>query len=208
MDATLWAGNNASPRSITNDAAFKPDLVWIKNRSGTQWHNLVDSVRGVNRDLFSNSTNAEALNDTTGTVSAFNTGGFSVSAGSSDSSDVNATGSNYVGWQWQAGQGSSSSNTDGSITSTVSVNPTAGFSVVTYTGYWIKCNCWAWSRCCPNQWLFLRYATKSMDGAGIPQVNWQYLRFAFKYTMRTTRPVCEHSTSPTSSVFSHWHMEC
>jgi hypothetical protein len=134
MDATLWAGNNASPRSITNDASFKPDLVWIKNRSNVQWHNLVDSVRGVNRDLFSNSTNAEALNDTTGTVSAFNTGGFSVSAGTSDSSDVNATGNNYVGWQWQAGQGSSSSNTNGTITSTVSVNASAGFSVVTYTG--------------------------------------------------------------------------
>jgi hypothetical protein len=134
MDATLWAGNNASPRSITNDAAFKPDLVWIKNRSNVQWHNLVDSVRGVNRDLFSNSTNAEALNDTTGTVSAFNTGGFSVSAGTSDSSDVNATGNNYVGWQWQAGQGTNTTNTNGTITSSVSVNASAGFSVVTYTG--------------------------------------------------------------------------
>jgi hypothetical protein len=40
----------------------------------------------------------------------------------------------HVGWQWQAGQGSTSSNTSGSITSTVSVNTTAGFSVVTYTG--------------------------------------------------------------------------
>jgi hypothetical protein len=134
MDATLWAGNNASPRAITNTASFKPDLVWIKNRSGTTWNNLIDSVRGVNRDLFSNATNAEALNDTSGTVSAFNSSGFSVSAGSSDSSDVNATGSNYVGWQWQAGQGSTSSNTSGSITSTVSVNAAAGFSIVTYTG--------------------------------------------------------------------------
>ena len=39
-----------------------------------------------------------------------------------------------MAWQWQAGAGTSSSNTSGSITSTVSVNATAGFSVVTYAG--------------------------------------------------------------------------
>lgn len=133
MDATLWTGNNTS-RSIANAAPFKPDLVWIKSRSNAEWNILFDSVRGTGKSIYSNASNAEVTNAGSGYVSAFNSDGFSVVGGSTDSANVNATGYTYVGWQWQAGQGSSSSNTSGSITSTVSVNASAGFSVVTYTG--------------------------------------------------------------------------
>jgi hypothetical protein len=134
MDATLWTGNSASTRSITNAAPFKPDLVWIKSRSNAEWHELNDSVRGGNKILFSNATNTESVNDSGGYLSAFNSDGFTVTAGSSSSAGVNQTGYTYVGWQWQAGQGTNTTNTNGSITSTVSVNAAAGFSVVTYTG--------------------------------------------------------------------------
>jgi hypothetical protein len=44
------------------------------------------------------------------------------------------SGQTYVAWNWKANAGSTSSNTDGSITSTVQANTTAGFSIVTYTG--------------------------------------------------------------------------
>ena len=127
MDATLYTGNG-STLSVTNAAGFKPDLVWGKCRSNTYNHALVDSNRGVSRWLGSNSTSAEIY--TAGDfLTSFNSNGFSVgSAGV-----YNANAETYVGWQWQAGQGTTSSNTDGSITSTVSVNATAGFSVVTYT---------------------------------------------------------------------------
>ena len=131
MDVVTWTGNGASSRDITN-LAFNPDLVWVKNRSGGQWHNLIDSVRGASRDLYSNAANAEALNDTSGTVSAFNSNGFTLAAGSVDASDVNASGSSYVAWTWDAGS-STVSNTDGSITSSVRANPSAGFSIVGYT---------------------------------------------------------------------------
>lgn len=134
MDATTYTGNASSPRSITNAGGFKPDFVWIKNRSTTNWNNLFDSVRGSGKTLYSNATTAEASNSSTGYLSAFNSDGFAVTTGSSDASDVNANTNSYVGWQWQAGQGSTSSNTSGSITSTVSVNASAGFSIVTYTG--------------------------------------------------------------------------
>ena len=136
MDATLWAGDNTA-RSITNTAAFKPDLVWIKDRTTAGiWNVLFDSVRGAGNQLSSNQTDAElaSASNVAGKVSAFNSNGFSVATGSSSYYSVNQTAENYVGWQWQAGQGSSSSNTNGSITSTVSVNASAGFSIATFTG--------------------------------------------------------------------------
>jgi hypothetical protein len=133
MDATLWTGNGTS-QSIVNASAFKPDFVWVKSRSNTFNNNLFNSTSGINKFLVSDTTAAEA--SVTGTLTAFNSNGFSVG------SDIglNYSGGTYVGWQWQAGQGSTSNiainqyGSTPSIASTVSVNATAGFSVVTYTG--------------------------------------------------------------------------
>ena len=133
MDATIWTGDGNNPRTITNAAGFKPDLVWSKLRSGTASNNLYDSVRGTGKVLYSDLTSAEDTNNPYGYLTAFNSNGFSSTAGSTSNAYFNANGSTYVGWQWQAGQGTTSSNTSGSITSTVSVNPTAGFSIVTWT---------------------------------------------------------------------------
>jgi hypothetical protein len=134
MDATIYSGDNASPRSITNAAGFKPDLVWVKSRSNLQSHKFTDSVRGAVNAFYTDSTSANDATPSNGSISAFNTNGFALSSGGSGISDVNASGQNYVAWQWQAGQGSTSSNTSGSITSTVSVNASAGFSIVSFTG--------------------------------------------------------------------------
>jgi len=127
MDATTFTGNS-STQSIVNTAGFKPDLVWIKERSSTSSNTLSDSVRGAGSILLSDSTAAESTGQVA--LTSFNTNGFSVGA----DGKTNESSQTYVGWQWQAGQGTTSSNTSGSITSTVSVNATAGFSVVTYTG--------------------------------------------------------------------------
>jgi hypothetical protein len=139
MDATLYTGDGATTRSITNASSFKPDLIWIKGRSNTGSHTLQDSNRGFGTatKLSSNSTNAEnnASADATdpiyGYVTAANSNGFTVNNGTTPT-QTNVNGVTYVGWQWQAGQGSTSSNTSGSITSTVSINASAGFSVVTF----------------------------------------------------------------------------
>jgi len=139
MDATTYAGAGGTS-TITNAASFKPDLVWVKSRTDGGSHVLQDSVRGVGSatKLSSNSTNAEnnALADATdpiyGYLTAINSNGFTAYAGTVPS-QVNKSGQNYVAWQWQANQGSTSSNTSGSITSTVSVSTTAGFSIVTWT---------------------------------------------------------------------------
>ena len=128
MDATLWTGNGAT-RSIVNAAGFQPDLVWSKARSAAISHLAYDSVRGATKYLQVNLTSAEGTG--ADSLTAFNSNGFSLGADTS-TTGVNQNGTTYVGWQWQAGQGTTSSNTSGSITSTVSVNASAGFSVVTY----------------------------------------------------------------------------
>ncbi len=126
FDVSLWTGNGSS-QSITNSGAFQPDFVWIKNRTTTYSHNLVDAVRGSSKYLESNTTSAEGTD--TGVVSAFNSNGFSVGSSPSVNNSTNA----IVGWQWKA-NGAGGSNTAGTITSTVSANTTSGFSIVTYTG--------------------------------------------------------------------------
>ena len=127
MDATLYTGTGAT-QVITNAGAFKPDFVWMKTRNVSANSNLVDSVRGVTKLLQSNSTGAEATN--TDVLSSFNSNGFTVVSDYGS----NYAGNTYVGWQWQAGQGTNTTNTAGTVTSTVSVNTTAGFSIVLYTG--------------------------------------------------------------------------
>jgi hypothetical protein len=125
FDAKIWTGNGTA-QSINNDGVFQPDLVWVKQRNGTYRHQLVDSIRGVTKSLFSSDSDAEG---TYQGVTAFNFNGFSVGT----ELGTNESGSSFVGWQWKGGN-TSVTNTNGTITSQVSANPTAGFSVVTYTG--------------------------------------------------------------------------
>ena len=121
----FYTGNGGT--NAQTGVGFQPDWTWIKNRSGADMHSLYDSVRGVNKVLRTNGTNAESTQ--TDGLTAFGADGFTVGA----SGSVNTNSNNFASWNWKA-NGSSSSNTDGSITSTVSANTTSGFSIVTYTG--------------------------------------------------------------------------
>jgi hypothetical protein len=130
---TVTYNGNGTSQSITG-VGFSPDLVWVKQRSGTAYHNVYDSLRIVSGDhkrLYTNATNAEESSTYSGTtnLTSFDSGGFSVGSGS----DTNNSGSTYVAWCWDAGS-STVSNTDGTITSSVRANPATGFSIVTYTG--------------------------------------------------------------------------
>jgi hypothetical protein len=129
MAATLYTGTLLS-NTIANtvgSASFQPDFVWIKSRSAATDNKLTDSVRGVTKGLISNTTAAETT-DTQG-LTAFGSTGFTVGT----NTDYNNLSATYVAWQWNAG-GSTVTNTNGSISSQVRANTTAGFSVVTYTG--------------------------------------------------------------------------
>jgi len=134
MDVVTWTGNGSSPRTISG-LNFSPDLVWIKNRTTSgYWNVLFDVIRGGGQ-LSSNQTDAElaAGSNIAGYVSAYTSNGFTLSAGSSNINTVNENGSGIVGWCWDAGS-STVTNTQGSITSQVRANASAGFSIVTYTG--------------------------------------------------------------------------
>jgi hypothetical protein len=95
---------------------------------------LYDSTRGVGQRLHSDQNVAEATETADGTITSFDSDGFTLDAGTSSDFYTNDSGATYVAWNWKANAGSTSSNTDGSITSTVQANTTAGFSIVTYTG--------------------------------------------------------------------------
>ena len=132
MNVVLWTGDGTSTRSITG-VGFQPDWVWIKSRNNAITHRLSDAVRGANKVLYSNLTNAEDTNDNNGYTSSFDSDGFTLTAGATNSNATNASTYTYVAWNWKA-NGAGSSNTAGTITSTVSANTTSGFSIVTYTG--------------------------------------------------------------------------
>jgi hypothetical protein len=127
FDATLYTGNGET-QTVTNAGGFQPDLVWMKNRGSAQDHALLDSIRGTTEFLISN---YDGGTSTAGDLSiSYNSNGFSAIGANARS---NASANTYVGWQWKAG-GATTVNTSGTISSNVSVNATAGFSVVTYTG--------------------------------------------------------------------------
>jgi len=136
MDVKLWTGNGVDDRDIEG-LSFSPDLVWIKGRvlmpDGYPYdHNLFDTVRGATKSLSSNTTSSEKTNDAYGYINQFNPNGFRVTGGSTEDYYVNQTDKAYVAWTWDAGS-STVSNTDGSITSSVRANASAGFSIVTWT---------------------------------------------------------------------------
>ena len=128
----LWTGNSTDARALTNDgnSDLQPDWVWLKNRDLGYNHFLTDSSRGNTKVLLSDSTSAEGTY--TNMVESFDTNGFTV--GFDGSQVPNFNGNTFVGWQWKANGGTTSSNTDGSTTSTVQANTDAGFSIVTWTG--------------------------------------------------------------------------
>jgi Concanavalin A-like lectin/glucanases superfamily len=127
FDATTYSGSGAT-QSITNSGSFQPDFVWVRNRTSASGGMLLNSVVGSSTFLQTTNTNGDASNS--GDFVSFNSGGFSVG---NNGNLANQTSNNYVGWQWKAG-GTAVTNTNGSISSQVSANPSAGFSVVTYTG--------------------------------------------------------------------------
>ena len=126
FNTVTWTGDGTSDRSITG-VGFQPDWVWYKERSNVGDQTVFDVIRGATKRIFPNDTAAE---DTAGsTLTSFDSDGFTVGA----NTDVNGNGETYVGWNWLASN-TTASNTDGSITSTVSANTTSGFSIVSYTG--------------------------------------------------------------------------
>ena len=138
FQATTYTGTYSSGNSITNsgNSDLQPDMVWIKVRTYNNPHIIQDTSRGFAGNgevnlLVPNTTGAEATN---GAFESFDSNGFTVGGTNPLSRAYNGSSDSYIAWQWKANGGTTSSNTDGTITSTVQANTDAGFSIVTYTG--------------------------------------------------------------------------
>ena len=137
FQTTIYTGTGSDNTAITNvgNSDLQPDFIWIKKRSATGQHVLSDTNRGIVKVLNSNSTAAEDSNSEGEMVKSVQSDGFTLGDSQAGQGDTNFTsGGTYVAWQWKANGGTTASNSDGSITSTVQANTTAGFSIVTYNG--------------------------------------------------------------------------
>jgi len=129
FNTVLYTGTGSSGNSITG-VGFQPDWVWLKSRSNVNSHQVYDTVRGGSKILSTNGTGADYHYDNS---LGFDSDGFTIN---NTFGNHNGLGTTYVSWNWKA-NGTGVSNTDGTITSTVSANTDAGFSIVswTQTGY-------------------------------------------------------------------------
>jgi len=127
MNTITYTGDGVDGRVISG-YEFAPDLVWSKSRSNSRYHELYDTVRGATNRIISNLTDAESVN--ANGLKSFTSDGYTFGT----HPNVNNSGESYVNWSWRASDSSAVSNTDGTITSTVSANTDSGFSVVSYTG--------------------------------------------------------------------------
>ena len=126
FDTILYTGNGGTSQTVSG-LEFKPDLIWFKSRNHTAAAVWIDSVRGVTKNLRSNSNAVEGT--TTAFLQSFNEDGFTVGA----SGTTNGSGETNIAYCWKGG-GAAVSNSDGTITTSISANQEAGFSIVTYTG--------------------------------------------------------------------------
>ena len=129
FNTVLYTGNGSA--QAISGVGFQPDWVWLKRRSSVQNNNVFDSVRGTNKVLATNVTDAEG--SVSQFLNSFDSDGFTVGS----ASNVSANGETNVAWNWKAGTSFSndaSATSVGSIDSAGSVNTAAGFSVIGYTG--------------------------------------------------------------------------
>jgi hypothetical protein len=125
FNTVLYTGNT-STQTITG-VGFSADFTWIKDRSATKWHSLVDTVRGYNKWVYSNDSVVE--DTTTDRLTSWNSDGFALGANLETNTNTN----DYVAWNWKAGTTSGLSG--GTITpSAYSINTTSGFGAYQYTG--------------------------------------------------------------------------
>lgn len=195
FDVALYTGTGSS-LSISS-LGFQPDFTWIKGRSGATNHALYDAVRGVQKDLVSNATSAETT-ETQG-LTEFGSTGFTVGT----LAKLNTNTATYAAWNWKA-NGAGSSNTSGTITSTVSANTTAGISVVTYTAQTSGSGTIGHGLGVAPVMIMNKPRTGTIDWTVYHRSmgNAAYLRLNTTAAAVTGSAIVWNSTSPTSTVFT------
>jgi hypothetical protein len=191
FNTKLYTGNGST--QTISGVGHQPDLTWVKVRSETGGHRLADAVRGYTKYIFSNGTDAEGTSTTN--ITSWNSDGFALGNGS-----INENTRTYASWNWKA-NGAGSSNTDGSITSTVSANTTSGFSIVKWSGSGSNATIGHGLGVAPKMVI-----TKSLGSSawGVYNENLGNTNILFLDTTAATSAHIAYwnNTSPTSSVFS------
>jgi len=195
MDVKLYTGNGST--QTISGLGFSPDFVWLKLRSGNDRNILTDAVRGPTLTLNSDSTRDEATATEPNQVTAYTSTGFSVGS----NSNVNGTSSTFVAWCWDAGT-STVTNTQGSITSSVRANASAGFSVVTYTGNGVNGATVGHGLGVAPSLLICKVRNASDNWCVYHVSTGASLRLNLNTTSATTSGTAAWGTAPTSSVFS------
>ena len=98
FSTTLYKGTGAS--QYIGGVGFSPDLLWMKSRSSSQNHRLIDSVRGSTETLKPDITAAGIATSLQLATDGWNFTG-NVEA-------ANDSGTTYVGWAWDMGANSAS----------------------------------------------------------------------------------------------------
>jgi len=194
MDVVTYTGNGSTQTISGLD--FSPDFVWIKGRSNARNNNLYDTVRGATNYLTSDTTNAE--NTSSDLLTTFNSDGFSLG------NNVTANGSSeaYVSWTWDAGS-STVTNNEGSITSQVRANPSAGFSVVTYTGTGSSATIGHGLNAVPYLIITKRRSDTSSWGVQFLGLGTNYMELQATTANSSSDALAAwNNTNPTSSVFT------
>jgi hypothetical protein len=139
FSANIYSGNGSSTRSITG-FGHQPDWLYMRTRNqaySAGWQ-MYHSIRGVGSDQPLNTEDNYVAGggneEVFGYVTSYDSDGISVSVGSSDSDYVNLSGNDYVAFSWKMNGSTPTTNNDGSVTSNVSANQTAGQSIFTYAG--------------------------------------------------------------------------
>ena len=198
FNTVLYTGDGTTNQTKAITFGFQPDFAWFKARDAGQSHIWVDSVRGGTKALVSEAANAEF---TLAVAQLFTSTGMIVSNDASANS-LNSSGSEKVSWGWLASN-TTTANTSGTISSTVSVNQTAGFSIVSYTGTGSNATVGHGLGVAPD-FLIIKNRTgtnswpvwsRSYGNAGVMFLDLQN-------TPPDTNSVFLNGTTPTSSVFS------
>ena len=198
----LYTGDGNSTQVITldGDEDMQPDWVWIRNRPDARDHQIYDSVRGVTKVIGTDRTAAEAT--VSNGLTAFGSNGFTVG----NDANVNDNGDSHVAWCWKAGTSFSndaSATSVGVTDSSGSINTTAGFSIITYTGNDTVNNQIAHGLGVKPDWIIF----KQTSSTG----RWHSYHSVLGATkhMRMDQPVKENTASsfmndvePTSSIFN------
>ena len=189
----LYTGDGSTDNPITG-VGFQPDFVWIKERNDNGSHQLYDAVRGATKRLESNNNTGETT--ITNGLKSFDPDGFSL-GNYSNGNQLNIT---HASWNWLAANGTSTPS-GGTIASTVSANPTAGFSIVSYTGTGVNATVAHGLNVAPKMVIVRKRSAAGGWIVGHSSIGWNNY-IAIEDGAAGANSTIWQDTAPTSTVFS------